>query len=239
MHLHCDGLVLHKFAYFLHVLNLLLIICVRHLYHKHVLRVHIEFYVNSCLNLIECRIECKRRFAEQSADFSRYHIFVFRSLEHLSFVIRSYLTTNSLRRSVIRALKALSDKLHQACVLVVLFELRASLGKFEMGQNNFEIFWLWLYRNFLSSSPCKLFLRSGSRELILVGHNFSHSWGNVCFFSEESIDNLKLLVLLFQGRKLLLKIVNSCQEWGFYLIDILLGKLFRLLLTTSHIKYHK
>ena len=122
---------------------------------------------------------------------------------------------------------------------MVLLELRASLGKFEMGQNNFEIFWLWLYRNFLSSSSCKFFWRPGSRELILMCHNFSHSWGDVCFFSEESIDNLKLLVLLFQGRKLLLKIVNSCQEWGFYLIDILLGKLFRLLLTTSHIKYHK
>ena len=112
MRLHCNGLVLHKFAYFLFVLNLLLIICVRHLYHKHVLRVYIEFYVNSRLNLVECRIESKRRFAEQSADFSRYHIFVFRSLEHLSFVVSGYLTTNSPCRSVVRTLKTLSDELH-------------------------------------------------------------------------------------------------------------------------------
>ena len=122
---------------------------------------------------------------------------------------------------------------------MILLKLRASLGKFELCKNNFEIFWLWLYRNFLSSSSCKFFLGPGSRELILLCHNFSHSWGNVCFLSKESIDNLKLLVLLFQGRKLLLKIVDRCQEWGFYFIDIFLCKFFRLLLTTSHIKYHK
>ena len=176
---------------------------------------------------------------EQSADFSRYHIFVFRSLEHLSFVVGGYLTTNSLRRSVVWALEALTDKLHQGCVLVFFFELRASLGKFELCQNDFEIFWLWLFRNFLSSSSCRFFLEPGCRELVLLSHDFSHSWWNFWFFREESIDNFKLLVLLSQGRKLLLEIVNSCQEWGFDFIDILLGKSFCLLLTTSHIKNHK
>ena len=162
VHLYCYCLVLHKFAYFLHVLNLLLIICVRHLYHKHVLRVHIELYVNSSLNLVECRIESKWCLAEQGTDFSRYHIFVFRSLEHLSLIISGYLTTNSLRGSVVRALEALSDELHQACVLMIFFELRTSLGKFKLCQNNFEMFWLWLYCNFLSSSSCRFFFKPGS-----------------------------------------------------------------------------
>ena len=163
MHLYCYCLVLHKFAYFLHVLNLLLIICVRHLYHKHVLRVHIEFDVNSCLNLIECRIEWKWRLVEQSADFSRYHIFVFRFLEHLLFIINCYLTTNSTRRGVLRALKALSDKLHQTCILMIFFKLRASLGKFELCQNDFEIFWFLLYWDFFSSRSSRLLWKPGSR----------------------------------------------------------------------------
>lgn len=146
--------------------------------------------------------------------------------------------TNSLCRSVVWALKATFDKFHQASVLVILLELRAPLGKFKLCQNNFEIIWLWLYLNFLSSSSSKFFWWSGCRKLVLMSHDFSHSWRDVCFLCEESIDNLKFLVLLFQGRKLLLKIVNRCQEWGFYFIDIFLGKPFCLLLT-CHIKYNK